>query len=396
MIQDITEMRVIEARLRQSEKMEAIGQLAGGIAHDFNNVLGGIIGYADLSIDHVVKGSDLEKNLQKIIKASERAKHLVQQILTFSRQGNQQKSVIAVGPIIKEVLELLRATIPSSVIIESDLRKETKPILGDPTKIHEMLLNLATNGVYAMDRKGILKVLLYPLTLDSEAYGRTGKITPGEYAVIEVTDTGHGMDASILQKAFDPFFTTKPVGEGTGMGLSVVLGVVQLHGGDVQVESEPGKGTTFKIFLPVTAEELKVDSIYDETSEIRGGKECVLFVDDEQSLVDLTVDIFSSLGYKVTGISDSQEALKFIEDKENEIDILVTDQTMPGMTGVELAKAALKIRKDLPVILCTGYSVEINPERAAAIGISQMAMKPLRLSQFADILRKVLDNHRRR
>jgi PAS domain S-box-containing protein len=392
MIQDITEMRAIEARLRQSEKMEAIGQLAGGIAHDFNNVLGGIIGYTDLSLDLVEKDSIMEKNLRKILKASERAKHLVQQILTFSRQGNQQKSIIAVRPIIKEVLELLRATIPSSVIIESDLREDIRPIFGDPTKIHEMLLNLATNGVYAMDRKGILKVLLYPSVIDSEIYSRTGKIASGEYAVIEVTDTGHGMDATVLQKAFDPFFTTKPVGEGTGMGLSVVLGVIQLHGGDVQVETEPGKGTTFKIYLPVTAQKLVPDCVDEDTSDLRRGKECVLFVDDEQLLVDIAVDILSSLGYKVTGISDSLGALKFLENKGNKIDILVTDQTMPGMTGVELAKAALKIRKDLPVILCTGYSVEINPERAVAIGISQMAMKPLRLRQFAGILREVLDN----
>jgi PAS domain S-box-containing protein len=392
MIQDITEMRAIESRLRQSEKMEAIGQLAGGIAHDFNNVLGGIIGYTDLSIDLVEKGSVMENNLQKILKASERAKLLVQQILTFSRRGNQQKSVIAVPPIVKEVLELLRATIPSSVIIESDLHKGTKPIFGDPTKIHEMLLNLATNGVYAMDRKGTLRVQLYPLIIDNEIYSRTGKIAPGEYAVIEVTDTGHGMDAAVLQKAFDPFFTTKPVGEGTGMGLSVVLGVIQLHGGDVQVDSEPGKGTTFKIYLPVTAQELAPDCIGDDTSDFQGGKESVLFVDDEQLLVDIAVDILSSLGYNVTGFSDSLQALKFVGDNANKIDILVTDQTMPGMTGVELAKAALKIRKDLPVILCTGYSVEINPERAAAIGISRIAMKPLRLRQFAGILRETLDN----
>jgi PAS domain S-box-containing protein len=393
MIEDITEKHLIESRLRQSEKMEAIGQLAGGIAHDFNNILGGIIGYTDLSLDLVGKDSLIEKNLRKIIKASERAKQLVQQILTFSRTGNQQKSVIAVYPIIKEVLELLRATIPSSVIIESNLLMEAKPILGDPTKIHEMILNLATNSVYAMDRKGVLRVQLYPLVLDCEIYSRTGKITPGEYTVIEVTDTGYGMDVKTLQKAFDPFFTTKPVGVGTGMGLSVVLGVVQLHGGDVQVESEPGKGTTFKIYLPVSGAKLEQDCTdKDSPDDFKCGKENVLFVDDEQALVDLSVDILRSLGYKVTGFSDSVLALKFVEEKANDIDILITDQTMPGMTGVELAKAALKIRKNLPVILCTGYSAEINPERAAAIGISQLAMKPLRLRQFAEMLRKALDN----
>ena len=393
MIEDITEMHLIESRLRQSEKMEAIGQLAGGIAHDFNNILGGIIGYSDLSLDLVEKNSLIEKNLRKIINASERAKQLVQQILTFSRKGNQQKSVIAVYPIIKEVLELLRATIPSSVIIESNLIMESKPILGDPTKIHEMILNLATNSVYAMDRKGVLKVQLYPLLLDSEIYSRTGKITPGEYTVIEIADTGHGMDTKTLQKAFDPFFTTKPVGVGTGMGLSVVLGVVQLHGGDIQVESEPGKGTTFKIYLPASGEKLEQDCTDNGSpDDLKTGQESVLFVDDEQALVDLSIDMLRSLGYKATGFSDSLMALKFVEEKTNDIDILITDQTMPGMTGVELAKATLKIRKNLPVILCTGYSVEINPDRASAIGISQLAMKPLRLRQLAEMLRKAIDN----
>jgi PAS domain S-box-containing protein len=390
-VKDITEKRAIESRLRQSEKMEAIGHLAGGIAHDFNNVLGGIIGYTDMSLEYAEKGSVLETNLHRVLTAGDRAKHLVRQILTFSQKGIQQKSVTAIRPIIKEVLELLRASIPSSVIIESDLRKDTKPVLADSTQIHEMILNLATNAVHAMARKGTLTVRLYTSVLDQESYGRVGRIEPGEYVVVEVADTGCGMDAQILAKAFDPFFTTKPVGEGTGMGLCVVLGVVQSHGGNLQVESSPRIGTAFKIYLPVTDLSASFAPPESDTSTIKGGTERILFVDDEKLLVELAEEMLGALGYRVTGICSSLEGLKFLQEKSAEIDILITDQTMPGMSGVELAKAALKIRNDLPIILCTGYSLEISPERVAAIGISRLAMKPLSSRAFKEIVREVLD-----
>jgi PAS domain S-box-containing protein len=249
--EDITEMRAIEARLRQSEKMEAIGRLAGGIAHDFNNLLGGIIGYTQMSLEKVDKNSILDKNLRKILTASERAKHLVKQILTFSRQSNQEKSVVDVQPIIMEVLELLKASVPAMVALEFDGHKDVKPVLADATKIHEMILNLAANALYAMDNKGTLTVRLFSVILDKEVNGLNRAIAPGEYTVIEVIDTGSGMDDRTLEKVFDPFFTTKPVDKGTGMGLSVVIGVVHAHEGDLQVESEQGKGSTFRIFLPV-------------------------------------------------------------------------------------------------------------------------------------------------
>ena len=392
MIEDITELRAIELRLRQSEKMEAIGILAGGIAHDFNNVLGGIIGYTDLSLDLVEKESLLDNNLRKVLKAADRAKHLVKQILTFSHQGLQPKSVIAVRPIVKEVLELLRASIPSSVIIEFDLHKDTGMVVADPTKIHEMLLNLATNAVHAMERKGTLTVRLYAETVDKEILGRSGTIERGDYAVIEVADTGHGMDEQVLKKAFDPFFTTKPVGEGTGMGLAVVLGVAQSHGGDLQVESVVGRGTVFRIFLPVSHEAETVDRT-DEAVGQAGGTERILFVDDEPALLELALEMLCGQGYRVTGFLDSKEAYRFIQEKSNEIDIVVTDQTMPGMTGIELAKAAIKIRSDLPIILCTGFSAEINPERAAAIGIRQVLMKPYGFHEIRIAIRDILDNN---
>jgi two-component system, cell cycle sensor histidine kinase and response regulator CckA len=394
LIQDITEVRQIEARLRHSEKMEAIGQLAGGISHDFNNVLGGIIGYTDMSLGLVGNNSVLENNLRKVLKASDRAKNLVQQILAFSQQGNPQKTVTFIQPIIKEVLRLFRASIPSSVIIEADLSTDTKPVLADPTKIHEVLVNLTTNAVHAMDSKGTLTFRLTPVTLHRVEYGQGGEIAPGEYTVIEVTDTGRGMDAVTLSKAFEPFFTTKSVGEGTGLGLSVVLGVVRSHGGDLQIESVAGKGTKFRIFLPVTAEG-DASCADTERTAPRGGTERILYVDDETMLVDMINEWLTNLGYTVIAMTDSVAALKFMKEEGGDIDMLITDQTMPNMTGVELAKEALKIRKNLPIILCTGFSSEVNPERAAALGITKFLMKPFRSQVISILIREVLDNKKK-
>lgn len=267
MIMDITEMRLAAAGLKQAERMDAIGQLAGDSAHDFNKVLGGIIGYADMSLGLVEKNSVFEKNLRKVLTASGKASHLDRPILAFSRHGIQEKSVASVRPIVKEALALLRASIPSSVILESDLQKNTKPVLADPQSLHEVLLNLAANAVHAMNNKGTLTVRLGAATLDHVQFGRSGEIAPGVYTVIEMADTGSGMDAATLAKAFEPFFTTKPVGEGIGMGLSVVLDVVQSHGGDILVESEVGSGTTFQIFLPAVNE---IDEHHTEAKPSKG------------------------------------------------------------------------------------------------------------------------------
>jgi PAS domain S-box-containing protein len=397
-IRDITErkqseenMRLIEERLRQSEKMDAIGQLAGGIAHDFNNVLGGIIGYTDISLTLVEKNSPIEGNLLKVLKAAERAKHLVQQILTFSRQGSSQKTITTIRPILSEVLDLLKASIPSSVIIDVDLLPETMLVLADTTQIHEALLNLATNAVHAMRRKGRLKFRLYKEVLEKVEHSRNGDMMPGDYAVMQISDTGCGMDAVTLSKAFEPFFTTKPVGEGTGMGLSVVLGIVQSHSGYIRVESQPGKGTDIRIYLPMMKES-KAASVDHVTRTLPSGSERIMFVDDEPMLVEMNIDLLTGLGYTVTGMSNSMEVLKFLTKNVNDIDILITDQTMPGMTGMELAREVLKIRKDLPIILCTGFSNEVNPMQAAAVGINQFIMKPYRSHEISRAIREVLDS----
>ncbi len=382
-------MRRIEERLSQSQKMDAIGQLAGGIAHDFNNVLGGIIGYTDMSLAYAEKGSKLETNLNKVLKASDRAKNLVQQILSYSRHSSAQRSIIEIRPIITEVLDLLRASIPSSVFIETDLQTNTKPVLAESTKLHEAILNLATNALHAMNRKGTLTVRLYGERLDNPEYGRCGEIMPGEYTVIEIADTGCGMDQATLAKAFDPFFTTKGVGEGTGMGLSVVLGVVQSHDGNILVRSEPGVGTTVRVFLPVRDEAVS-DAATVSMMPAVSGAERILFVDDEEMMTEMVSAWLHNLGYTTTAMTDSLAALDFI--KENEIDLLITDQTMPGMTGFELAKAALEIDPGLPIILCTGFSAEVTAATAAEVGINNFIMKPYRRHEIATSIREILDN----
>ncbi|HLP15983.1 MAG TPA: LytS/YhcK type 5TM receptor domain-containing protein [Bacteroidota bacterium] len=400
-VTDITERKQAEAalheiheRLSQSEKMETIGQLAGGIAHDFNNVLAGIIGFTDMSLGLAPKGSRLEINLLKVLKAADRAKHLVQQILTYSRQSAPPRYATDLEPIVREALDLLRASIPTSVIIDAQLSNETKPVLADPTKIHEVMLNLATNAVHAMESKGTLSIRLYGVSLVRAEYGKAGEIAPGEYAVIEISDTGRGMDTATLSRAFDPFFTTKAVGEGTGMGLSVVLGIVQSHHGNIQVESATGRGTTVKIYFPATEEHSSGAADENSTGPF-SGTERIVFVDDEPMLVEMNVDWLTGLGYTVTGFSDSQEAIRFIREHTTEFDLVITDQTMPNMTGIELAKEARKLRSDLPIILCTGYSRDVNVETAKMVGISLILMKPYGTQQLSKAIREVIESEKK-
>ena len=383
------ERRQLELRYQQAKKMESIGVLAGGIAHDFNNILSGIIGYTNMSLQYAENESRLGGNLQKVLQASNRAKNMVKQIVTFSRQDNPIKVVTAIQPIITEVLDLLKGSLPAEVIINAELSVEAKPVVTDSTKMHELILNLATNAVHAMNRAGTLTVRLYALCLDTGVYGLAKEIPAGEYSVIEVSDTGCGMDAETLAKAFEPFFTTKAVDEGTGMGLSVVIGVVQSYGGDIQVESVVGKGTTFRIYFPASAESVPFEDFYKPDVQI-SGTEGILIVDDELMLLEIAENVLNQQGYRVSSKSDSREALTFFQENSADIDLLITDFTMPGMTGVELAKMALKIKQDLIVILCTGNDSEINPQRAKAIGISQIVFKPLEMNKISRIIRNLL------
>jgi PAS domain S-box-containing protein len=320
------EKKQLEVQLQQAQKMEAIGSLAGGIAHDFNNILYPIIGYADLTMDHVPEGGVVQKNLHEILKAANRAKDLVQQILTFSRQGEHEREFIKIQPIIKEVLRLLRSSIPTTIEISQNIDKECGVIQADPTQIYQVLMNLCTNAYHSMREKG---------------------------GVLEVTLPGHGMDQAVIKRIFDPYFTTKPFGEGTGLGLAITHGIVKSYGGGIQVHSKPGEGTTFHVYLPLIEESSYAQQSIS-TEPIRKGNESILLVDDEDQIVRMVQETLKRLGYHVTPRTSSIEALEAFRAQPDKFDLVITDMTMPNMTGAELAPKLLDIRPDIPIILCTG------------------------------------------
>jgi PAS domain S-box-containing protein len=392
-IRDITELKQMQEQLRQAEKMQAMGRLAGGIAHDFNNILGAIMGYTDMALDEVRDESSLHHKLTQVLKASQRAEHLVSQILTFSRQCPQHKQPVFLTPLVKEVLELIKAVTPSSIEFKTALRPDTKPVLADPSQIHEVLMNLTGNAVSAMNEKGgkgTLTVALFEKTLTEALKTPSGNVPPGLYSVIEVTDTGQGMSDTVKSRIFDPFFTTKPVGEGTGMGLSVVLGIVQAHEGVIEVLSAPEKGSTFRIFLPKTQKE--PDAAADKTRVTVPGTERILFIDDEKMIVDMAHTMLENIGYRVVAETNPVAALARFKQNPDHFDLLITDQTMPEMTGVELARAALEIRPSLPVILCTGFSTTVGPKEAEAVGIRKFCMKPITKKEISAVIRNLLDD----
>jgi two-component system, cell cycle sensor histidine kinase and response regulator CckA len=389
-VHDITELRRTQGQLRQSQKMQAIGQLAGGIAHDFNNVLGGIIGYADMTLDEITGNQLATRYVENILKASDRAKHLVSQILTFSRQGLQEKYPINLKPVVNEVMELLRASLPSSITLSQHIAKDTSPVIADSTKIHETIMNLATNAVHAMDEKGELSITLREEITKEQRSGIIGSIIPGFYSILEVRDTGTGIEENLISRIFEPFFTTKNINKGTGLGLSVVYGVMESHNGNIQVESTVGQGTVFRLFFPKTMNETVTESV--NHLPIPSGNERILFVDDEPALVELGNMILSSVGYEVTVLTDSRAALQLLKEHLDDFDLLITDQSMPYYTGVELATEVLKIRPGFPILLCTGFSNKVNEKSAKEMGCRDFAIKPLSKRSLTEKVRSVLDN----
>ncbi len=388
---DITETRRLNERLRQTEKMESIGALAGGIAHDFNNILGAIIGYADMSLYEVQPDSRLAKNLHRILQAGDRAKHLVRQILNFSRRGAEERTPQYLRPVIKEVVELLRASLPSSIRIESSLAQSVEPVLANPTQIHEIVMNLCTNAAHAMrDEKGLLQVLYEERECDRAIEGDAGVAPPGLYSIITVRDNGRGMSPGVLERIFEPFFTTKTQGEGTGMGLAVVFGIVQSHGGTITVESEPGAGTTFQVYLPACEHDSAEDAPNEDTP-VQCGEERILLVDDEQVIAEMANDLLTNLGYNVTVFNEPVLALEAFAKNTDSFDLVITDQTMPGLSGMEFAREIRTISAGIPVILCTGYSNLVDEERALAAGINGFLTKPFRRRVIAHTIRTVLD-----
>jgi PAS domain S-box-containing protein len=386
---EMDERRKAEAQLRQAQKMEALGTLSGGIAHDFNNILAAIIGFTELVADHAPQKSREAHHLARVLEAGIRGRDLVRQMLTFSRKTEQEKKPLRVSSIVKETVKFIRATIPATISIRVNILSESDLIFADPTQIQQVLMNLCTNATHAMREKGgILDIGLGASTVSLSNDDPHG-IKPGLYVTLTVRDTGTGMSPDVMDKIFDPFFTTKNPGEGTGLGLSVVHGIVKQSNGHITVESEPGKGSLFTVYFPKIAAEPETYAMSDD--ELPTGSERILFVDDEEALVEMGEDILAELGYDVTSRMSSRDALALFMADPSRFDIVITDQTMPELTGVELAREILAIRTDMPVIMCTGFSYAVDADKAKAAGIRAFAMKPLTKREIAKTIREVLD-----
>jgi len=386
---DVTKEVLLEKELRETQKLNAIGTLAGGIAHDLNNILTPILGYSTMAKDIAPKDSETGEFLDEIISAGHRAKELVKQILTFSRRGEQDFQSLEVYLIVKEVLKLMKATIPATIKIVENIDTEPAYILGDPTQIHQVVVNLCTNAAYAMkDKGGVLTVTLRRKRLKSAGVTKAGSRVSPDYVKLSVRDTGCGMDPATLERIFEPFYTTKPEGEGTGLGLSVIHGIVESHSGHIDVESQPGEGTAFHVLLP-SIEQLPCGKSAKE-AEYKKGKGRALVVDDQVDVAKTIGKIMNFLGYETAVMTDSQEALNLFTENPDIYDFVITDMTMPKMTGDKLAREILKLRQDIPVVVMTGYSDTINKEKAREIGIRALIPKPVTSHELGSILGREL------
>jgi PAS domain S-box-containing protein len=388
---DMTERTRLEAQLRQVQKMQAIGTLAGGIAHDFNNILAAIMGYSELALYDVPHGSRIQRHLEEVLTAGKRARDLVQQILAFSRQRPPERQPVRLHLLISDVLRMLRASLPSTIAIHPRLTSTAGTVLADPTQLQQVLMNLGTNAEHAMrESGGVLAVHLDAVEVTADFAAAHAPLTPGPHACIIIRVTGHGMTPAVMERIFEPFFTTKAVGEGTGMGLAVVDGIIASHGGAITVASTPGQGTTFAIYLP----RLDADTPSLEIPEalpIRQGHGRILFVDDEPTLANMTAEMLSCLGYTATVYTSSVEALKTFQAAPWQFDVVITDQTMPEMTGERLARELRRIRPDIPIILCTGFSHTMTPSKVQALSVDAFLLKPLGLRELGLALQQVLE-----
>jgi PAS domain S-box-containing protein len=379
----------LESQLHQALRMESIGTLAGGIAHDFNNILSSIIGYTELSLDDVDRNTELASNLREVYTAGLRAKDLVKQILIFARQANEEIKPVQVDIIVKEALKFLRSSVPTSIEIRQDIESDSL-IMADPTQVHQIVMNLCTNAAQAMHEEGgVLSVGLTDVRLDSDFIKSDDDLKPGHYLKLSMSDTGSGMPPDVMKSIFEPYFTTKMPGEGTGMGLATVYGIVKNYGGKIMVESEVEKGSTFTVYLPITNKCTGAAPCQEE--ELPSGTERILFIDDEAPIAKMGSQILERLGYSVTMRTSGVEALELFRSKPKDFDLVITDMTMPNMTGDKLAMELIAFRADIPVILYTGYSKKISDETALEIGIKAFAYKPIVKADLAKTVRKVLD-----
>ncbi|WP_306549343.1 CHASE4 domain-containing protein [Desulfobulbus sp.] len=387
---------LLEREIRQAQKMEAIGALAGGIAHDFNNILAGMMGYTEIVMRNLneVPDSKNQRNLSHILAAGERARDLIQKILTFSRQTETDQRPIRVQRTVDDVLQLIRASLPATIAIEPQYNSQAT-VLADPIQIHQVFMNLCANAGHAMkEQGGILSVRLDDMVLDDRFAALYPEITPGDFVRIEIADTGQGIPAHLMDRIFDPFFTTKKKGEGTGLGLSMVHGIVSGMHGLILVDSQPGQGARFTLYLPRIKEEEAMDPVAHQA--IPTGREHVVYVDDEEFLVDVGSEILRGLGYQVTGFTDSGEALRFVQARAPEVDLVVSDMTMPKLTGLELAQSLQQLDSPPPVIICTGHNEGQTKAELATMGIHDLLLKPVTVNKLAVTVRAVLDNHRQR
>ncbi|MCP5048993.1 MAG: PAS domain S-box protein, partial [bacterium] len=386
---DTTQGKKLEDQLRQAQKMEAIGSLAGGIAHDFNNILGIIMGYTELAMDDVPEDKLARDNLDQVLSAAGRAREMVKQILAFSRKDTHERRATYLGNIVAEILVLLRSTLPSTIEIRSHIEPSLSPVLADSTQLHQVIMNLSTNAAHAMKEKGgVFEITLEEVDIDPDTDNGL-ELTQGRYQRLTFNDTGHGMKPEVIRRIFEPYYTTKDQGEGTGMGLAVVHGILRGHGGDIIVSSEPGKGTAFKLFLPVTAMEIIPG---DEPSQpTQGGDEYILMVDDEEPLLQMNKLMLNKLGYRVEARTRSLDALELFRENPQRFDLVISDQTMPDMTGIQLTAELHRIRTDIPVILCTGFSEQVNEDNYKTLGCSGFVMKPIVKKEMDRVIRSLLE-----
>ncbi len=396
--EDITEKKqvadekaVLTAKLRQAQKMEAIGTLAGGIAHDFNNILTAIYGYAELA---AMDSSDPEKTrkyIAEVLHGAERAKELVKQILTFSRKSDKDPKPIRLQAVVEEAFKLLRSTLPTTIEIHQNIDPDCLPIIADPTEIHQVIMNLCTNAYHAMrDSGGVLGIEVKSVELGAGSSRSIAHLKPGSYLQVAISDTGEGMDENVVSRIFEPYFTTKHQGEGTGLGLAVTHGIISSLGGDIVVHSKLGSGTVFTLYLPIAAAVLVKKTETSEVGSLPTGDERILLVDDDRAIVEMQQQKLFHLGYEVTACYDSVECLRTFEQRPQYFDVLITDMTMPGMAGDTLATEVLKLRPDMPIILCTGFSDRMDEQKAKAIGIGEYVMKPVLMADIAVAIKKVL------